>query len=75
MDVLLIWTLNSRRRSLPTLRAADASSRPEPRPSLAPPSERITLAPDLELHVRRPHAEATRRMVDEIRSLVDRRLG
>lgn len=35
--------------------------------------ERIALAPDLELHVRRPQADATRRLIDEIRSLVDRR--
>lgn len=37
--------------------------------------ERIGLTPDLELHVRRPHDDATRRLVDEIRSLVERRLG
>lgn len=36
--------------------------------------ERIALGPDLELHVRRPHADATRRLVEEIRSLVERRL-
>jgi len=37
--------------------------------------ERIALAPDLELQVRRPHDAATRRLVEEIRSLVDRRPG
>ena len=37
--------------------------------------ERIALAPDLELHVRRPHADATRRLIHEIKSLVNSRLG
>jgi hypothetical protein len=32
-------------------------------------------AADLELHVRRLHTDATRRLVDEIKSPVDRRLG
>jgi len=36
--------------------------------------ERIRLTPELELHVRRPHDDATRRLIDEIRSLVVRRL-
>ena len=34
--------------------------------------ERLSLTPNLELHVRRPHDERTRRLVDEIRSLIDR---
>ena len=37
--------------------------------------ERVALAPDLELHVRRPHDDATRRLVDRIRDVVDRARG
>ena len=37
--------------------------------------ERAALGPDLELHVRRPHDDATRRLVDEIRALVERHSG
>jgi Ca-activated chloride channel family protein len=33
--------------------------------------ERIALTPDLELHVRRPHDAATRRLVEAIRSVVE----
>jgi DNA-binding transcriptional MerR regulator len=60
---------------LAMLRATHA----EPMAPVPPPIgrstwERIALAPDLELHVRRPHADATRRLVDEIKSLVDRRM-
>ena len=33
--------------------------------------ERIALTPDLELHARRPHDAATRRLIAEIRSLVE----
>ena len=33
--------------------------------------ERIALGPDLELHARRPHDGATRRLIAEIRSLVE----
>lgn len=33
--------------------------------------ERIALTPDLELHARRPHDAATRRLIAEIRSLAD----
>ena len=46
----------------------------------APPSmsrtvwERLLLAPDLELHARRPHDERTRRLIEEVRALVERRL-
>lgn len=61
---------------LAMLRSSSAAPMaPAPPPMGRSTWERITLAPDLELHVRRPHAGATRRMVDEIKALVDRRLG
>ncbi len=61
---------------LALLRAPRAERRAPAAPPLGHSTwERIALAPDLELHVRRPHADATRRMVHEIRSLIDRRLG
>ncbi len=34
--------------------------------------ERLSLAPNVELHIRRPHDERTRQLVQEIRSLVER---
>lgn len=48
---------------------------PAPPPMDRSTWERIALTPDLELHVRRPHDGPTRRLVDEIRSLVERRSG
>lgn len=57
-----------------------AMRRAAPMPRAAAPVarsvwERIILGPDLELQVRRPHDGATQRLVDEIRSLVERRRG
>ena len=52
--------------------------RPMPMPPAPPPGrsvwERLSLSPDLELHVRRPHSEATRQLIDEIKSFVSSRL-
>ena len=60
----------------PRLAVQRAMPVPLPAPSVGRSIwERLSLTPDLELHVRRPHSEATRRLINEVRTFVNSRLG